>query len=357
MAVKPVILSMTPWDSTDEYQLNFTYAGGMPVSNRLIIYDANSGSLVYDKIETSSHFYHTIEANTLRVNGAKGNGHQFRAYITVTENNHIESPTSDEVYFWCFETPTFRLIFPSLDTYNSPNVQALIYYAQEEGEELYSYSYKLYNYSKILIADSGVMYKKSGIAEPYISHWFKGLSDKTHYYIQAEGVTRKGIPLKTDMKHFFVDYEGKEITSVLNLYSDANATVTGNLNIIAIDADESSEDYTYIGSQVVLLNKDLHYNNSFEIVSDFTCSLKARMTHGNLQLLKMNRKNASGYIEITSNLYEEDAIEKVFYRLRVNNGLSDYNLFSEPMIVSDDDQVIIHFRRKNNVYKLIVYKL
>ena len=143
------------------------------------------------------------------------------------------------------------------------------------------------------------------------------------------------------------------ITSVLNLYSDDNATVTGNLNIIAIDADENSDDYTYIGSQVVLLDQDIHYNNNFEIVGDFTCSLKARMTHGNLRLLKMSRKNSSGFIEITSNVYED----KVFYRLRVNNGMSDYNLFSDLMTVSNDGQVIIHFRRINNIYKLIVYKL
>ena len=347
MAVKPVILSMTPWDSTVDYQLKFTYAGGMPVSNRLIIYDANSGALVYDKTETSSHFYHTI------VHGSLENGHQFRAYISVTEDNHIESPTSDEAYFWCLKTPVFELVFPELDVYNSPNVQALIRYSQAENEELYSYSYKLYNYSKLLVADSGILYVKSGTIDPYYSYWFKGLSDKTHYYIQAEGVTRKGIPVKTEMKHFFVDYEGKEITSVLNLYSDANATVTGNLNIIAIDADENSDDYTYIGSQVVLLDQDIHYNNNFEIVGDFTCSLKARMTHGNLRLLKMNRKNSSGFIEVSSMVYED----QVVYRLRVNNGLSDYNLFSEPMTVNNDDAVIIHFRRINNIYKLIVYKL
>lgn len=347
MADKPTILSMTPWDADKEYQMKFTYSGGLPVSNRLTIYDGFSGAQVYDKTENTSHFYHTINARNLT------NGYKYKAHIIVTDNNGITSYVSDDVWFWCYSTPVFQYLSPSSENINKSYVNMLIMYNQVQNEPLYSFQHKLYNYSKQVIATSDMYYNRTTDILYYINYTFSGLENKTHYYIQSEGVTKNGIPVKTEMKHFFVDFEQQETTNVLNTYADDNATVTGNIHVIPIDADENSEDYTYIGSQVVLLDQEIHYNNDFEIVGDFTCSLKARMTRGDKRLLKMNRKNTLGYIELTSFLYENNVV----YHLKVNNGMTDYNLFSEPMNVSDNDEVLIHFRRINNIYKLVVYKL
>ena len=350
MADKPIILSMTPWDATKEYQMKFTYSGALPVSNRLTIYN-DSGAQVYDNTENSSHFYHTIEARKLT------NGYKYKAHIVVTDNRGITSVVSDDVWFFCQSTPIFQYLSPSSENINKSSVDLFIKYNQSQQESLkdplFSYQHRLYNYSKQVIATSDMYYNRTTDILYYINYTFSGLENKTHYYIQSEGVTKSGVPVKTEMKHLFVDFEQSMTANVLNTYSDDNATVTGNLHVIAIDADENPENYTFIGSQVLLLNQDIHYNNNFEIVGDFTCSLKARMTHGDKRLLKMNRKNSTGYIEVSSNLYENSVV----YRLRVNNGMTDYNLFSEPMNVLDSDEVLIHFRRINNIYKLVVFKL
>lgn len=356
--IKPIILSMTPWDASKEYQMKFTYSGGLPVSNRLIITDNISGAQVYDKTETTSHFYHTIPANP--ASSTLTNGRSYQARIIVTDNNGIVSPVSDNVLFRCLSTPMFDLIEPTTERINKSSVDMFIRYYQEQQEPLYSYQQKLYNYSQQVIATSEMQYNKTGNIEYYINYTFYGLEDKTHYFVQSEGVTKEGIPVKTEMKHIFVDLDHVETTDVLNTYSDEYATVTGRAHLIPINADENSDDYTYIGDQVDLLEQEIHYNNDFEIVGDFTCSLKARMTHGDKRLLKLNRKNSSGYIELSSFIYDNSSVgqdEKVVYRLRVNNGMTDYNLFSDPMNVSDNDAVLIHIRRINNIYKLVVLKL
>ena len=355
--IKPIILSMTPWDASKEYQMKFTYSGGLPVSNRLIITDNISGAQVYDKTETTSHFYHTIPANP--ASSTLTNGRSYQARIIVTDNNGIVSPVSDNVLFRCLSTPTFRMMEPAAEytVINKSSVFLYVAYWQEQHELLYSYQHKLYNYSQQVIATSETFYDH---AYEGISYTFYGLDDKTHYFVQTEGVTENGIPVKTEMKHIFVDLDHVETTDVLNTYSDEYATVTGRAHLIPINADENSDDYTYIGDQVDLLEQEIHYNNDFEIVGDFTCSLKARMTHGDKRLLKLNRKNSSGYIELSSFIYDNSSVgqdEKVVYRLRVNNGMTDYNLFSEPMNVSDNDAVLIHIRRINNIYKLVVLKL
>ena len=354
MADKPIIPNMTPWDADKEYQMQFNYSGGLPVSNRLIVYEDQTGAQVYDRTETSSHFYHTLVAGSLKI-GDTGNGYKYRAQVIVSDNNGITSLISDRTYFDCLSAPVFRYLSPPSESVvvNKPAINMLILYTQDQDEVLDSFQHKLYNYSKQEIATSGVIYNKYGKEIPYIDYTFSGLENKTHYYIQSEGVTKKGIPVQTSLVHVFVDFEQQETKNVLNTYADEYGTVTGNLHVIAIDADENSEDYEYIGSQVVLLDQDIHYNKDFEIVGDFTCSLKARMTRGNKRLLKMNRKNTAGYIELTSFLYENNVV----YHLKVNNGMTDYNLFSEPMNVSDNDEVLIHFRRLNNIYKLVVYKL
>ena len=45
-----------------------------------------------------------------------------------------------------------------------------------------------------------------------ITYTYYDLENKTHYYIQSEGVTKKGIPVQTSLVHVFVDFEQQETT-------------------------------------------------------------------------------------------------------------------------------------------------
>ena len=340
MAVKPIISSMTPWDARLNYKMYFSYSGDLPVSNRLIIYDASSLATIYDQTETASHFYHTVPANALT------NGVKYAAQLTVTDMNGITSGISDKVFFWCLSTPQFYFSLPTTENINTPSVTLKVEYAQSEGEQLYSYQHFLYDNARTQLTRTDIYYTSENL-----QHTFNGLTNKAGYYLRSVGTTKNGISVDTGYQRIYVNYEQEEDFEFLDLTSDINGTVVGHTNMVSIDADEDASDYVFLNSYVQLLGRSIHYNSNFNIEGDFTLSLKITkvMVDGPILLLSNGREN----ILLTSNIYEG----KVVYRLTSNNGMSDYNIFSPLLSLSNDSIVVIHIRRINNLFKLVVQQV
>lgn len=337
MAVKPIISSMTPWDATHDYKVYFSYSGDLPVSNRLIIYNASNLETVYDQSETASHFYHTVPACTLT------NGTKYCAQLTITDINGITSVISDKVYFWCLSTPQFYYALPSSENITTPSVTLRVVYIQAEGEQLYSYQHYLYDNSKTQLTRTDIYY-----TDENMEYTFNGLTNKAGYYLRTIGTTKNGISVDTGYKRVYINYEQEDEFEFLTLTSDLNGTVTGHTNMICIDADEDSNDYVFLNSYVQLVDNEIHYSSDFNIEDDFTLSIKiTKLLHdGTLLLLS----NGTHNIRLSSNLYEGSIV----YRLTANNGLTDYNIFAGPLVLSDDDVIVIHIRRIKNLYKLYV---
>ena len=340
---KPTILSMTPWDANNDYNIRFSYSGNLPVSNRMIIYDAGSLQLVYDQVQQGSQPYHTISANTLR-NGAK-----YAAQMTVTDNNGITSVISSKVYFWCFETPAFYYTRPMGENITIPSVTLEVFYSQSDGEQLYSYQHFLYDNTHTQIAQSDIFYTLDNL-----SYTFNGLANKAGYYLRTVGKTKNGIPLDTNIngeKRIFINYDEEDEFAFLTLKSDINGTVTGNTNMISINADEDDDDYVFLNSYVQLIDREVNYTTNFNIEGDFTLSLKLTQLMFDGTLLLMSNGNST--IRLTSNIYEG----QIVYRLIVNNTLTEYNIFAGPMTLLNNDVIVIHIRRVKNLYKLVVQKV
>lgn len=339
MAVKPVISSMTPWDATHEYKMYFSYSGDLPVSNRLIIYDAGSLQTVYDQTETASHFYHTIAANSLN------NGEKYAAQLEVTDTNGITSVISDKVFFWCLSIPQFYFSLPTTENITTPSVTLKVEYSQSEGEQLYSYQHFLYDNARTQITRTDIFYTLDNL-----QYVFNGLTNKAGYYLRTVGTTKNGIPVDTGYKRIYINYEQEGDFELLTLTSDLNGTVTGHTNMVLIDADEDAGDYVFLNSYVQLVDREVHYTSDFTIENNFTLSIKITKLLYDGTILLMSNGNAN--IRLTSNLYEG----QVVYRLIVNNTLTDSNIFAGPMTLQNDDVVTIHIRRINNLYKLVVLK-
>ena len=340
MAVKPLIGSMTPWDATTDYNINFTYSGALPVSNRMIVYNAANMEVVYDDREVTPRFSHRLSANTLM------NGMKYAVQIEVTESTGEISPISDKAYFWCLKQPDFYYSSPAAEVnIQSSNILLNLAYSQEDGELLYSYRHSLYDNSKTEVSTSDMFYNSEGL-----EYSFRGLKNHNTYYIRSVGVTKNGINLDTGYLRFFVNYENQETFHMMNTESDDNATVTGYTNMVSVDADGNQDDYVILASYVQLVDNSLTYSKGFKVAEDFTCSLKITKLRREEQLLEMFNGEGEN-IRLLSIILEDG---EIMYRLIVNNGLTDYNLFSEPMMLSDDDNIIVHIRRKNNIYLLNV---
>ena len=61
---KPVINSIKPFDATKASKVSMAYIGNLPYSNRIIIYDATTLSVVFDDTQSGFTLEHTIPANT-----------------------------------------------------------------------------------------------------------------------------------------------------------------------------------------------------------------------------------------------------------------------------------------------------
>ena len=350
MAVKPVISNMTPWDSTKEKFIYFTYSGNLPVSNRLTIYDASTLNVVYDEVQVTPSFSHRIPPNTLKVSylDPNGNGHKYAAVIVVTDANGVESSPSDKAYFWCLTDPLFAYSYPTADAnIDSPTVDFNVHYYQAEGEELYSYRHYLYDNTKNEVATSDMNYTLDNL-----TYSFKGLDNHTSYYIRTIGVTKNGISVDTGMLHVFINYANTGSFALMNAESDDNATVTGYTNIISIDADESADDYIFLNSCVQLLDKKVTYQNNFKINRDFTLQLKITRLWNNARICYMT--NGTNYIEISSYVFDDETVR---YCMKANNGFTDYVRYSDALEVTNLDYVVITLRRIGNFFNFNAVKI
>lgn len=358
MAVKPIISTIIPWDTTVGTNIAFSYSGNLPVTAKGIIKNASTLETRWTYEETvirdnDGRYLFYIAPNTLKANSADvdGNGNKYSIQLIVTDNEGNISPISDKEYFWCFETPQCYYNKPNYDeVIGSPNIELELVYSQSNGEKIYSYRHYLYDNSRNLVVISDHFYDETGF-----SYIFRGLDNKTSYYIRTQGITKNGMPVDTGYLRIFTDYGTPEVYSILGLESDANATVYGHSNMICIDADEDDEDYIFINSLVQVIRKKITYQTNYTIARDFTLQLKFTKVLFNGLLLKMYNKEYPDYTITIDSYYFYDNL--IRYCLKVFNGLATYVLYTDGLELQNDDYVVLTLRRVNNAFSFTAQKV
>lgn len=358
MAVKPIISTITPWDTTVGTNITFSYSGNLPVTAKATIKDASTLKTVLVVSDSVSliedgRYNLYIPANVLKVNVSdiNGNGNKYSIQLYVTDNNNSNSPLSDKAYFWCFTTPEFYYQYPETEqTIEGSSVASIVVYQQQEGESLYTYRHYLYDNSKNLIRMSDHFYDESNL-----QYTFKGLENSTSYYIRCQGQTKSGMILDTGFIHFYTIYGEVEDYSIIGVTSDDNATVYGTTNLILIEANEDPDLYIYINSLVQLRKKKITYETNYKIARDFTLQIKITKVRYNGLLLQMHNKNYPDCdITLDSYVFDDGLLR---YCLKVNNGIATYVLYTEGFEADNDDYVVVTIRRVNNVFSLDAVKV
>ena len=292
MAAKPIISTIAPWDSTRGTNIFFSYSGNLPVKARGVIRDASTLELIWNKTKSVMRDEKTgmwmlyVEPNGISQRGGNGNGTKYCIQITAIDADDNESSISDKSYFWCLADPLFYYNEPvENSTIETSYVNLKLVYSQANGEKIYTYRHFLYDNSKNIITMSNHYYNEDGF-----DYSFKGLDNKTSYYIRTQGTTKNGMILDTGYVQIFTSYGEPETYSILELSSDDNATVYGRTNMICIDADEDASDYIFLNSLVQLIKKKITYQNNYTIHRDFTLQIKITKLFYNGLLLKMYSK-------------------------------------------------------------------
>lgn len=341
--MKPIIKPITTFDASNEYPVEFSWSGSRAYGNRLVIYDAESLSTVYDETIQTYALSHTIPAGTLT------NGNKYLAQISVYDYQSVNSELSNKYAFYVFSTPTFE--FENITdekTFDSSSVQAIVKYSQAEYEYISSYKFYLYDANNNILQISDQMYNRTDIVYSY-----KGLENNTYYYIQCIGVTVNGMPIETPKVKIFIKYENA--SAYARFFAESDVKHGGNkwnTNIVLIEYT-GNETFEYIdGNYINLEEKVIYYDEGFSMLDDGTIVINGK------SLYKNNNHIFSGYNKDSSyqvNLYSYIYDDVLRFKLVVNNSMCDYVLYSNPMVFTNDDDIEIRIRKSNDVYSLETY--
>lgn len=339
---KPIINYIYPFDATKDKRITFTFTGDLPYKNRLIIYDAETLSVIYDFTAASRVLYCTLPANTC-VNGMK-----YAASIQCFDMNDNPSALSDKTYFWCLDQPSFYFSnVESGDVITTSSLYAELLYYQDQDEELMQFQFFIYDSKQVLLAESQVYYSTD-----YLTYKYSGLENEKIYYIRAKGLTEHGTELDTGYIEIDVhtDYDNADFTNIDVVCNNNSSVVTYYTNFVIVNSVEDGSTYEYEDSYINLTNTSLHYATGIHVEGDFLLCFKIKEFYDTATLLEV----ADDYYGFTVSSYVYDNGDLRF-KLTVPNGLTPYILYSEPFIPEPTDVFIVYVKRVNNVYQMYVY--
>lgn len=338
---KPIVKHITPFDANKDYEISISWSGNRATANRIVIYDYDTNNLIFDDTVSTYLLKHNIPAHTLT------NGKKYIIQSQIYDVQSTPSVLSDKVLFYTFETPDFYFDnIPENSIIENSSFNASVHYYSSDWEDIAKYTFYLYDASKKKLFES------SELTDDYnINYNYKGLDNNTVYYIRCVGVTLNGMELDTGYNEITVKFENP------NQYARIYATpipsqgciqVASNLVIIQYNGTDT---FKYIDGMIDLRDKVLYYDKGFLIKDDFTVLIRGIYLWQTAEIFKM--KNNELELTLSSRIYHDGQLR---FRLLVPNGVSNYLIYSEPQVFSNEDMITVAIRRKNNVYQLKVFQ-
>lgn len=337
---KPYINKIIPFDANYDKVISMSYSGNMPYGNKIIIYDAESLHVIFEDTAEGFLLNHTIPAGLLQ------NGIKYAIQGQVFDSEGIGSAFSDKVYFLCLETPSFY--FKNLsdeDTIQSASLTVDMMYEQSNWEDIHMYQFHIYDSGKNLLDESSIFYHSDDI-----TYSFHGLENEKIYYIRCTGSTVNGMALDTGYLKIFTYYENPNTYARIYAECDTGTgIVEGHTNMKLIEAS-SLDTYEYNNGIIDLIDKTLVYDKDFLIPGDFTMTLRIKNAYHEGTILSSG--NDTYGFTLSSHIYDEN---KIRYKLKVPNGVSNYILYSNELIIGNADMLTVHLRRINNIYGITCF--
>lgn len=338
---KPIVNKITPFDATIDKPISFSWNGNQSYANRLIIYNADTMNIVYDrKINTFSHT-HVIPAKTLT------NGKKWIAQFQTFDINDSASDLSDKTYFQTLKTPLFYFYgLENGQTIYSASYNSQIYYLQENYEDIQSFKFYLYDGTKTLLSESETMYDSTKIRYQY-----KGLDNHTLYYFRCHGITVSGMEIDTGYIQIYTDYRRPGKYNIIYAENDPlHGYIKYHTNIVVIQYN-GNKTFNFENGMIDLRgdNEGIYYDTGFVIDGDFTLKLRGMYLNQTATILEL--RNTKYSIIVSSYLYEDGTTR---FKLDVSNGLGHYILYSDAFAFNSTDMVCIWIRKIKDIYQLEV---
>lgn len=270
---QPIINPISAFDATRPHNISFVVIrGAQVIANRLVIRDNQTGSEVYNKMQSTMKLEHTIPANTLK------NGGYYNAVIYTIDSGNNESTASTAVPFYCYSQPVLTIDnIPATETIRNGTYKFTGSYLQQEDELLNSYQYTLYDSNKDILSQTSLIYYESDTS---LSYTFVGMSNDTSYYVELSGETVNGTKITSGLKYFTVRYIQPASFAICNLVNNCeNGYIQISSNIVAIDGTSNPTPPIYIDDKEVDLRDPkswVRWSSGFRIQDDFTMRVWGR---------------------------------------------------------------------------------
>lgn len=337
---KPIIGTLKPIDASLDATITFSWSGNRAYSNRLVVYDNKTLSVIFDDTVTTYKFEHTIPADTLT------NGKQYVIEIQVTDQSGNTSSMSNRVSLYTITTPIFQFSdIPSI--IESSSYTANIYYYSVDEEELNLYKFYLYDADQKLLFETDVSYLDEN---ENISYTYRSLENDSVYYIRATGVTVNGIELDTGYCKISIKFENQDDYArvyVENLPNIGCIKISTNIIVIQYNGDQ---EFSFQNGLIDLCDTSIFYDSGFNAEGDFTVIIRGMHLWHTGTLLKMS--NGEYDITLSSRIYPDGQLR---YKLEVPNGINTYIRYSEALSFTDDDMLTVAIRRINNLYQIVSF--
>lgn len=348
---KPTLNQVPAWDATKGYTFTFNVVGGTQVAGSILtIRNNETNVIVYQHTESSYRFENTIPANILT------NGVNYNASLITLDINLNQSVQSNVIQFYCYSSPDISFInIPVGDVIPSSDFPFEATYSQDEGEQLNTYSFSLYNASQVRISTSGTMYA-TNIQSSYqgdtiltpLAYTFSGLADNTTYYIKIDGLTINGTSVTTGMVQFVVRYQTPSAFAQLTAVNNCdNGYIRVESNVMLIDGTAYPQ-AIYINNQKIDVRQDGYYvvfDKGYSVSGDFTIQLWMSNQNNNSILAEFVDDSNNG---IKLYCVEDETNTSRFYCvLVVKDG---YIIRSSAIAKSSNSCITI--RRQENLYDL-----
>lgn len=349
---KPIPNTVPAFDATTEHQFTFNVLGGnQVVSNRLKIRDNASGQIVYNELQVTFQFTHTLPPNTLT------NGKYYSFSITTYDSQGNASPESMQLPFYCYTTPTLNFInIPNDNLINNSGYTFQFIYDQKEKEVLANYTVFLYDTQGSIMATSGEKFNTSETVPLYIDYTFNGFTNNTGYQIEVVGYTVNDTKISTGKVNFVVRYVEPATFSLIELTNNClGGYITCKTNIVVIDGESNPDPPIYLKCGEVDITDPLHWvkwNTGLKVEGDFTGWIYARkFTLNQPQLLMTSEIGEDLNIVYRYIKPNNQGDMKAYFELWVGDYMIKSNYIDIPL---ETETISIWFRRKGNIYDLII---
>lgn len=399
--LKPSIYQILPFDATIGTTIVYDWNEEQPYYNKLSIYNSDTKELVYVCTQYTMDNKHTLHLSETSGDNYEQeiylkdkflNGYKYCVTIELFDKNKQPITKSDEVVFYCFETPQFSFdedrfdniyyrtdedtgITEKIGRLFSNSAYLNVTYKQVNGELIDEYQFILYDSAGNILLESQIKhgpsskklddgvqinlpYKLGGVTDTEKTP--DGLiNDKAAYLIKCYAKTINGMLIETQIK-FVVQKDMGGVGALITLTQLPNNVISISSNFKIVNAEiDGEEKYLYDAENNpfaidLTTGESLSYFDGFVIDEPWSITAIVGNCQSNSVLMTYSNNNGEDF-KISYCVKKYSLVEKAYFLFECTRQTTKYILRTNYLPISNNRWYAIYLKYENGYYTFKVY--